>query len=908
MDGSSVRLRLSLFCHPVALLGLVALVGVAVGGSLPLAGRAAPADAYGLVATWEGVGAATRVVAANDRVYVLAGSGVRKTMPDGSLERTIPAYGLREIAVDGGGILFAARERTVVRIDESGAERWRHTVVGNIPSPLVGEVPPYLAGLAPNVVGEGVTLLYDTSNPGAQINTPPEQLSITLLRNLSLGSGVASSGFPLAFPFQSYWDIDAAAGKAFLLNRSPGPEPSTIEVYRLGGLERVASLPAPAERLAAGPDETLFFLSGRRFVYQVDRSGARIDVWDATDPEPGPVASTATDLAVDAAGRVYVTDPARGQVRVYARQPDVQPGAPPRPEPLDCQTVPNKFAEPTFLQLGERTKVTLRLNGDCPSLAERADILLVVDVSSSMNEADATGRPKIEAARAAVVTFVELMDLGRDQVGLATFESTARLVLGLNQDRQAILAAANGLVAYGGTNIAAGLDVAVQELLGPRRRSDAKPIIVLLTDGFPFVNTRLATVAAGDAARYAGVTVYAIGLGAEVDHNLLRLVARTPQHYFIAPTAVELADVYRQIARRIAAAVLLKRVRIADRVPSNMEYQNDSAVPPAVWDPANRTLTWDFAPVPFAGIEMSYWLLPLQVGQWPTNVSADYDGTDGLDQPQRGPFPVPHVIVVAPGTPTATPINRSPTPRPPTGTPTRPAAGPSPTPVTTATRAPTVTPGPSPTPGRHTIYVIIVFNDQCFQRYTDVVLVIDGSTTMLQRSEDGRLKLDAAKDAARAFLRRLQLTPDQLGRHDQASIVWFNDRAHVAQSLTNDGAALLAAVDRINPIEGSRIDLGLEFAHRELVLTAPRRILANTPAIVLLSDGIPNRTTFEAVYGAADAAKLEAISVYTVGFGRNVRADALRRIASDPSQYYDSPGSAELRSIYEHIAGDLVCR
>ena len=69
---------------------------------------------------------------------------------------------------------------------------------------------------------------------------------------------------------------------------------------------------------------------------------------------------------------------------------------------------------------------------------------------------------------------------------------------------------------------------------------------------------------------------------------------------------------------------------------------------------------------------------------------------------------------------------------------------------------PTATPVvPTPTPDGYKIYVIIVFNGACFKKYTDVSLVIDASTTMLEEDEHGRLKIESAKDAARAFVNQL---------------------------------------------------------------------------------------------------------------------------------------------------------
>jgi uncharacterized protein YegL len=327
---------------------------------------------------------------------------------------------------------------------------------------------------------------------------------------------------------------------------------------------------------------------------------------------------------------------------------------------------------------------------------------------------------------------------------------------------------------------------------------------------------------------------------------------------------------------------------------------------------------------------MHYWLEPQEVGDWPTNVIAVYDGTDGLDNSQHGEFPIPRVVVIddtptptasatVTTTPSPTPVTPTPsvtsqptTQRPPSPVPTTPPPTvatdlPTATPTATPTPGITVTPPPSATPGAYKIYVVILFNDHCFKRYTDVSLVIDASTTMLRKNEFGHIKLDAAKEAAHAFINQLQLAPDSQGQSDHASIVWFNDTAAIEQPLTNDKADLDAAIDRIHAVEGSRINLGLQKGH-QAVLDQERHMTANRPVLVLLSDGIPNRTSFEEIYAAADAAKEDGVRIYTVGHGMDVQAQALQRVASQPEYYFYSPTGDELASIYREIAGQIICR
>jgi hypothetical protein len=138
------------------------------------------------------------------------------------------------------------------------------------------------------------------------------------------------------------------------------------------------------------------------------------------------------------------------------------------------------------------------------------------------------------------------------------------------------------------------------------------------------------------------------------------------------------------------------------------------------------------------------------------------------------------------------------------------------------------------------------------------------------------------------------------------ALVWFNDTAVVQQGLTNDRAALERALNAISPVQGSRLDLGLQAAHLELVMS-DYRVLANNPVIVFLSDGIPNRTTVKEIIGQADSAKLDAITVYTVGFGDDVRDDVMGRVASQPEMYFRSHGNSDIERIYRQIAGKIVC-
>jgi Mg-chelatase subunit ChlD len=85
-------------------------------------------------------------------------------------------------------------------------------------------------------------------------------------------------------------------------------------------------------------------------------------------------------------------------------------------------------------------------------------------------------------------------------------------------------------------------------LASQRRRPAHTPALVLLTDGRANPEGPELAVAEAEAAKQAGVTVFTIGLGQELDVAALRQMASRPDGYHHAPDAEQLADIYRSIA------------------------------------------------------------------------------------------------------------------------------------------------------------------------------------------------------------------------------------------------------------------------------------------------------------------------------------------------------------------------
>jgi Ca-activated chloride channel family protein len=141
------------------------------------------------------------------------------------------------------------------------------------------------------------------------------------------------------------------------------------------------------------------------------------------------------------------------------------------------------------------------------------DVVVALDVSSSMRALDFQPLNRLEVARRTLAEFVERR--ARDRIGLVVFGSYATTRCPRTLDHE-LLRSLLERVDFapedeGGTAIGMGLATAVQRLRGSEATSR---IVVLLTDGR---NNRgsIGPEAAADAARALGVRVYTIGVGTE---------------------------------------------------------------------------------------------------------------------------------------------------------------------------------------------------------------------------------------------------------------------------------------------------------------------------------------------------------------------------------------------------------
>lgn len=188
------------------------------------------------------------------------------------------------------------------------------------------------------------------------------------------------------------------------------------------------------------------------------------------------------------------------------------------------------------------------------------DVVEVLDRSGSMVDDG-----KLEAAKIAAGQFVDRLKF-KDQGAYVSFATEASnppdqpLTNEFDRIKRAIdktqIKQNEGLQF---TNIAEGLQRAVDELASYRHNSDARPVIIMLTDGLPTrpedpqnKDNKLypATFAkqVADNAKSQGITLYTIGLGGDVNSAYLESLATTPDNYYKAASGAELNGVYQQIA------------------------------------------------------------------------------------------------------------------------------------------------------------------------------------------------------------------------------------------------------------------------------------------------------------------------------------------------------------------------
>lgn len=168
---------------------------------------------------------------------------------------------------------------------------------------------------------------------------------------------------------------------------------------------------------------------------------------------------------------------------------------------------------------------------------------------------------RMDATKSAAKNLVSRFD-NDDQSALVSFATTATLDKTLDNNHTLTQTKIDSLVASGATDIGDAIKLANQELTSLRADGQAAKVIILLTDGMAnkpngtgvgenSADVTYALAKANEAAA-AGIKIFTIGLGSEVNATMLQQIANsTGGQYYAAPSGADLAGIYEQIGNSI---------------------------------------------------------------------------------------------------------------------------------------------------------------------------------------------------------------------------------------------------------------------------------------------------------------------------------------------------------------------
>ena len=159
----------------------------------------------------------------------------------------------------------------------------------------------------------------------------------------------------------------------------------------------------------------------------------------------------------------------------------------------------------------------------------------------------------LEKAQAAAVQFLQGMVRPKDRAAVITFNDHPALAVKFTRDLRTLAGGLAGLKAERGTALYDSLIFCFYNFNGLRGRR----AILLLSDGKD-EGSRFTYEEALEFARRAGVTVYAIGLGEDVEkRKLAKISEETGGRAFFPRDADELAGIYAAIQEELRSQYLI---------------------------------------------------------------------------------------------------------------------------------------------------------------------------------------------------------------------------------------------------------------------------------------------------------------------------------------------------------------
>jgi hypothetical protein len=218
---------------------------------------------------------------------------------------------------------------------------------------------------------------------------------------------------------------------------------------------------------------------------------------------------------------------------------------------------PVRTATPTLtptLQLHLAYLPILIRDDTCPPIDLYADVALVIDASTSMDELTPRGRTKLAAAIAAARTFIAGMRLrpGGDQIAIVAFNFQSYLLQGLTSDPGALESALGHIQTEQSSRLELGLSRASGELNGRNHRPGNLRAIVVLSDGRANPVPGEEAIAVANQSRDSGIAVYVVGIGPQMNEAVLRAIASDDRRFVAAADAEALTPIYQALVAQVS--------------------------------------------------------------------------------------------------------------------------------------------------------------------------------------------------------------------------------------------------------------------------------------------------------------------------------------------------------------------
>jgi len=182
------------------------------------------------------------------------------------------------------------------------------------------------------------------------------------------------------------------------------------------------------------------------------------------------------------------------------------------------------------------------------------DMAVAIDLSGSMNNDSANPPQPITSVIAAAEAFTKRLR-STDQVTLITFATKALVQQTLTNDLTSVANTVAELVIdpaeeRGSTNTGEAIMKATEELTGVRHSTEARKVLVLLTDGLataPDDDPDAYALNAAAIAKSKDIDVFTIGLGASVNMDFVRKLASSNEQAYAVVSADQIDGIYRTI-------------------------------------------------------------------------------------------------------------------------------------------------------------------------------------------------------------------------------------------------------------------------------------------------------------------------------------------------------------------------